>query len=222
MSQIENSRQQRQDWRDWLSRLSTRSTFDTSPAANRFFRALAVLTFLFFLASGVRSGWTRSEGDFPNYLTAAIAARHGEPLRDFYDWTWFERQMNYAGFEDTVGAYVPQTPLTMLPYIPLTPFSLQNARRIWLLFNLVLLAVTVWMLARLTGFSIDRVWVLAFCCFFPLYGNFLGGQYYAFLLFLLTLSFYLLDREDEFLSGSIMGVAFALKLYGGPFLLFFL
>lgn len=222
MPPIENSKEQRGGLRGWLSHVSTGAAFDTSPASNQAFRVLAAVTFLLFLASAVRSGWMRSEGDFPNYYAGAFAARHGEPLRDFYDWTWFERQVNYAGFNDTLGAYEPQTPLTMLPFVPLTPLSPQNARRIWLLCNLLFLVATIWMLARLTGFSIEQVWLLMFCCFFPLYGNFLGGQYYAFLLFLLTLSFYLLSREHEFSSGSAMGIAFALKLYGGPFLLYFL
>ncbi len=51
--------------------------------------------------------------------------------------------------------------------------------------------------------------------------NFRDGQYYIFLLFLLTLAFYFLDRKSYFLGGFMTGIAFGLKLYGGPFLLYF-
>jgi hypothetical protein len=222
MSHIENSNKPEHSRRGWLPQVSAGSAFDSSPASNRFFRLLAAVAFLLFLASGVRSGWNRTSGDFSNYYTAAYATRHGEPLRDFYDWTWFDREINFAGFERTMGGYQPQTPLSMLPFVPLTKIAPQNAKRIWLIFNLLFLVATLWMLSRITGFSIDRLWLLAFCGFFPLYDNFVGGQYYVCLLFLLTLCIYFLDRRDDFLSGSMAGVAFALKLYGGPLLLFFL
>jgi hypothetical protein len=41
------------------------------------------------------------------------------------------------------------------------------------------------------------------------------------LLFLLTLAFYCVHREHSLSSGFFAGVTFGLKLYGGPFLLYF-
>lgn len=185
------------------------------------FRLLAVLTFCFFLGTAFRSGWTRPETDFPNYYTAAVALCHGQPLRDYYDWTWFQRQMNYAGIEHQLGAYTPQTPLTMLPFVALTRLPVQWAKRVWLVCGLFFLGATIWMLSRMTGVSLEKVWLLAFCGYFSLYTNFLYGQFYIFLLFLLTLSFYLLERERRLLAGCVAGIAFGLKLYGGPLLLYF-
>ena len=46
------------------------------------------------------------------------------------------------------------------------------------------------------------------------------GQYYVFFLFLLTLAFYCLDRAKSMRSSLLCGVAFGLKLYVGPFLLY--
>ena len=85
-------------------------------------RALALLMLAVFLATSFRKGWPRDETDFPNYYTAAVLARQGAPLRDYYDCTWFERQMNYAGMEHQLGVYAPQTPLAMLPIVPLAGF----------------------------------------------------------------------------------------------------
>ena len=182
---------------------------------------LALLMLALFLATSFRKGWTRDETDFPNYYTAAVLVNHGAPLRDYYDWAWFQRQMNYAGIEHQLGTYVPQTPLTMLPMVPFAGFPVRTAKQIWLVLNLIFLAATLWMLSRATGIRIEYVAILMFLGYGSLQSNFRLGQYYVFLLFLLTLAFYCLDQGKSTASGFLCGVAFGLKLYGGPFLLYF-
>ena len=90
--------------------------------------ALAGIAFVLFPA--VRQGWTHVETDFPNYYTAAALARKHAPLRKFYDWTWFQRQMNYAGWEHQLGGYIPHSPLTMLPILPLAGLPPMTAKRV--------------------------------------------------------------------------------------------
>jgi hypothetical protein len=184
-------------------------------------RLLAFVAFLVLLAGPFRASWTHLETDFPNYYTAASLVRHAEPLRAYYDWTWFARKMNYAGIDHQLGAYTPQTPMTMLPFVALTGFTPQKAKQIWLMLNLVFLGVTIWLLSLITRFSFEEISLLAFCGYFSLHTNFLYGQYYVFLLFLFTLGFYFLHRKNHTLGGAITGIAFVLKLYGGPFLLYF-
>ena len=184
-------------------------------------RLAAIAAIVFFLATAFRSGWRRAETDFPNYYTAAVSMRKGLPVRDFYDWTWFQRQMNYAGIERQLGGYQPQTPLTALPLVGLASFAPQTAKQIWLVLNLCFLGTSVWLLSRATGFRVTQMVLLAFVGFGSLYSNFLYGQYYLFLLFLLTLAFYSLDRGWLATSGFVSGLAFVLKLYGGPLLLYF-
>ena len=189
---------------------------------SRFAVRLAVLvTLAIVLGTAVRWGWTRVETDFPNYDTAARLAVQHKPLRNYYDWTWFVREMNYAGYGRMIGTYTAQTPLTMLPMMGFTRFQPQTAKRIWLIFNVGFLWGSIWMLSRVTHFRMETIWLLAFCGYFSLLTNFRYGQYYIFLLFLLTLAFYLLHRQSHFLGGFTTGVAFGLKLYGGPFLLYF-
>jgi hypothetical protein len=190
--------------------------------ATRATRWLALLALLFFLARPFRGGWTQLNTDFPNYYTAAVLIRQGQPLHNYYDWTWFQRQMNLAGVEHQLGNYNPHTPLTALPLIGLTELAPLRAKQVWLLCNLGFLAMTLWLLSRMTRFRMEQVWLLAFCGYFSLRTNFLYGQYYVFLLFLLTLSFYCLHRENHTLGGLLAGLAFGLKLYGGPFLLYFI
>jgi len=184
-------------------------------------RLLSLATLLFFLATAFRAGWQRAETDFPNYYTAAVLLRRGEPLRKYYDWTWFARQMNYAGVERQLGAYTPQTPLTMLPMLVVASLPVQRAKQVWLTCDLVFLGAAIWILSRATRFRIEQIWLLAFCGYFSLYSNFLLGQYYVFLLFLLTLIFYLWQRRSSWGSGLVAGVTFALKLFSGPLLLYF-
>ena len=174
-----------------------------------------------FLATTFLAGWNRAETDFPNYYTAAVLVRKGEPLHNYYEWTWFQRQMNYAGIENQLGGYIPQTPLTMLPLVPLAGFAVQNAKRIWLVLNLLFLAATILMLSRVTRLGIAPLALLAFAGWGSLHSNFLLGQYYVFLLFLLTLAFYWMHRGRSWAGGAAMGIVCGLKLYGAPFLLFF-
>jgi len=184
-------------------------------------RALALLMLAVFLATSFRQGWMRGGSDFPNYYTAAVLVGRRAPLRDYYDWTWFQRQMDFAGIRNQLGGYLPQTPLTMLPMVPLAGFRVQVAKRIWLAINLALLLSTLWMLARATGIRIEWIAILMFLGYGSLQSNFRLGQYYVFLLFLLTLVFSGLDRGKPTRSGFLCGLAFGLKLYGGPFLLYF-
>jgi len=184
-------------------------------------RAAALLTFVIFLGTAFFTGWTKSETDFPNYYTAAVLVRQGQPLRKFYDWTWFARQMNAAGQGVQFGTYTAQTPLTMLPMVPLAGFPVQRAKQIWLACNLIFLGAAVWLMSRMTRVRFESIWLLALCGFFSLRNNFMYGQYYVFLLFLLTLAFYCIHRGKFWLSGVMSGIAFGLKLYGGPLLLYF-
>src|SRR6185312_10595329 len=115
-------------------------------------RRIALATFVTLaaaslFATSLRQGWTQVRTDFPNYYTAAVLTVHRQPLESFYNWTWFQRQMNYAGIEQQLGGYSPHTPLTMLPLIPLAGLSQQHAKQVWLALGVLLLCGTIWMLA---------------------------------------------------------------------------
>jgi hypothetical protein len=194
----------------------------TTPARRWIVRLVALASFLIFLATGFRRGFERDETDFPNYYTAAVLVRKHAPLRKFYNWTWFAREMDRAGLGTRIGSYTPQTPLTMLPLLPFTSHPVQRAKQVWLVLNLFFLALTLWMLSRVTERTFLVLWLFTFCEYYALKANFILGQYYVFLLFLLTLTVYLLHKEKLWAAGTTAGLAFALKLYGGPYLLFFI
>ena len=184
-------------------------------------RVLALVGFAVILSTAFRAGWTRIYTDFPNYYIAAVAVRHHEPLPNLYDWTWFARQLSYAGIENQLGGYVPQSPATMLPIVPMAGFPPLTAKRIWLAFDLILLAAVIVILARITGIRWEYLALLLLCGYRSLMTNFIYGQYYIFLLFLMTLTLDSFARNRHRLSGFVTGAAFALKLYPGPLLIYF-
>ncbi|MDP9171880.1 MAG: glycosyltransferase 87 family protein [Acidobacteriota bacterium] len=179
---------------------------------------IAAASFGFFLWDAGSRGWSQSTTDFPNYYTAAVLAREHRPLHSFYDWVWFQRQMNFAGIENQLGGYIPQTPLTMAPFVPLSYYSPQTARKVWFILNLALLGLTLFLISRLTRFSVAELWLLAFLGYYAFRANFELGQYYVFLLALLTLAIYCVRRKRDAMAGVLLGLAVALKLYAAPFL----
>ncbi|HLJ50345.1 MAG TPA: glycosyltransferase 87 family protein [Bryobacteraceae bacterium] len=166
-------------------------------------------------------GWHHVETDFPNLYTAAVLARKHLPLRDYYDWPWFQRQMNYAGIEHQLGGYSPQSPVTFLPALPFSGLRMQVAKRVWLLIGLLCLGMALVLLSRLGGLPVGGLAILAWLGYAAIHGNLILGQYYFFLLLLLSASVWYLLRGRAFSGGVLMGLVFALKLYGGPFLLYF-
>jgi hypothetical protein len=173
------------------------------------------------LLTSFRRGWTQVETDFPNYYTAAVLTVQGQPLWNFYDWTWFQRQMNYTGTERQLGSYIPFPPFAMAPVLPLVGLEPQQAKQVWLIFTLLCLMASVWMLARLTGFDPTEILILALLARNALSNNFILGQDYVFLLLILIGAAWCITRGHDVMCGVLLGLFFAIKLYTAPFALYF-
>ena len=173
------------------------------------------------LLTSFRRGWNQMTTDFPNYYTAAVLTLQKAPLRSFYDWTWFQRQINYAGIDGQLGAYTPHTPLTIAPLLPLAHLKPLAAKRAWLALELILLAASVWVLSKATALHAAEVLLLALLAHSALSANLLLGQYYLLILFLLALAACCLIRRYSFAAGVLTGVIFALKLYTAPLVFYF-
>src|SRR3954467_3867465 len=153
--------------------------------SRRAFSFLICAVFAIQLAWSFLRAWTHTESDFPSYYTAAHLVVERKPLRDFYDMGRFQRHLDQIVVPSRLGGYIPQTPLTMLPLVPLTNVPMQAAKRIWLMIDLVLLGATTWLLTRITTFGVSEVLGLFVLGFGALHTNLQLGQYYVFLLFLL-------------------------------------
>src|SRR5579871_433390 len=118
--------------------------YDSNFMARAVLWIAAIVGILFLLIPPLHHGWTHVETDFPNYYTAAKMFRERQPLRDLYDWTTFQRQMNYAGWGLQLGGYIPHTPLTALPMVPFAWLPPMTAKRVWLSLSLIFLAAAIW------------------------------------------------------------------------------
>jgi hypothetical protein len=175
----------------------------------------------YLMLAPLRQGLREMGTDFPNYYTAAVLTRQHQPLRQFYEWTWFQRQIHYAGIDHQLGSYLPHTPLTMFPLLPLVGLAPQRAKQIWVLSQIILLIASILLLARLTSLGKLEVAVLALLAYWALANNLRLGQYYILILFLFTCAAWCLLRGREFTGGALIGLIFALKLYTAPFVLYF-
>lgn len=183
-------------------------------------RIAAAVSFAWFLYDGVARVWSGIPSDFPNYYAAARSTTDGAPLESFYSYPEFQREIARAGIDRQLGGYIPQTPLAMLPLIPLASLRPVIARRVWLVLNLGFLTLTLWLFSRMTTFSVAQAWLIVFGGYEALRQNFWLGQYYVFLLALLAIAAWCLLRFFERPAGAVLATTFALKLYGAPFFLF--
>jgi hypothetical protein len=87
--------------------------------------------------------------------------------------------------------------------------------------NMAMVVATVVLLRSLTQLPLRRV-VLVAVLSVPLNKNFLYGQYYVLLLFVLTLACWCYVRQKRFLSGLLIGLGFGVKLFPILYLGYFL
>ncbi len=113
----------------------------------RALRVFLCAAFLFALSWSLHRAWTHTESDFPSYYTAAHLLLKREPLHRFYDMAWFQEQMDSIVVPNLLGGYIPQTPITMLPFIPLASLPMNGAKQLWLIADIALL--------RRNGFPAD-------------------------------------------------------------------
>jgi hypothetical protein len=173
-----------------------------------------------FFARTLPNAWHTLNTDFPNYyLTARLAREHYDPSR-VYEWIWLQRQKDHRNIDQRLVGMVPITPFSTLLVYPLTSLPPLAAKRCWLVLNLGLLIGTLALLRKVSNLPWRRIALIATLSF-PLRVNFLYGQYYVLLLFLLTLSCWLYIREKRFLAGVIAGLASGLKIFPAFYLLYF-
>ena len=162
---------------------------------------------------GMRSmprAWRTLNTDFPGHFLAASLVREGYDTSRIYEWIWFGRQKDHRGIDQRIVNLTPSTAFSSLVVYPLTGMSALAAKHCWLVVNLGLLIATSILLCALTELSWRRVALLA-ALSVPLRMNFVTGQYYVLLLFLLTLACYLYLRQQRFTAGVIVGIASGLK-----------
>src|SRR5580704_10935160 len=145
--------------------------------------------------------------DFPNYFLPAAIHHQGLSIDRAYEWRWFQRHKDHFEIDQPLVGFVPNPPICAAPLMPLASLPSLQAKRVWLIFNLILLTCALWLLSRSTALPGRRLVLLALLCVLPLRDNFLFGQYYAVILFLITLAYYAHSRGHQFSTGAILSAA---------------
>lgn len=181
---------------------------------------LCLLLFAFGVAAFIPA-CRRLNSDFPNYYLVARLYRAGYPLDRVYEWTWFQRQKDYAGIDQGLVTFIPLTLPSALVVAPVASLPPLEAKRCWLVANLVFLLITAMLLTRISDLNWRQVGLLMLLAFVPLRSNFMLGQMHVLILLLLTFALWLYLRRLHFTAGTVLAVAAALKVYPALFLLFF-
>ena len=145
---------------------------------------LLILTVLVLAWKGILPGWKDKPSDFNNYYVAAKLVTDGESIHQFYDNDWFNVKARQIGIKD--GAkFSPFPPITAFVMLPLSPFKPINAKRIWLVFNVFLLAILPFRIKKITSWSLLNSALFLSVFTIPIASNLNAGQLYLAIGFLL-------------------------------------
>ena len=172
----------------------------------------------FIIWSSVLPAARHIETDFSNYYIPARLIARGESTARLYEFSWFQRQMEYAGIHDALGGFNYFPPPAALPLVPLGGLDSIAAKTLWTIANLVMLLALLWVLRRLGGLPFTAGLALAALSGSSLRDNFLFGQFYIALSLSIAVALLLLRNGRSGSAGVLLGVATAVKVYPAPLL----
>jgi Glycosyltransferase family 87/WD40-like Beta Propeller Repeat len=167
------------------------------------------------------AAWKTLNTDFSNYYLTARLAREESATSRIYEWIWLQRQKDHREIDQRIISLVPITPFSTLAMWPIAGMPPLAAKHCWLILNVALLVAVITLLRSVTQLPLRRV-ILVVALSVPLNKNFLYGQYYVLLLFVLTLACWCYARQKRFVSGLLVGLGFGLKLFPILYLGYFL
>jgi hypothetical protein len=156
--------------------------------------------------------WRTLNTDFPNYYLAAKLTHEGVDPARAYEWIWLQREKDHRAIDQRIVGLVPITPFSTLAIWPLTGLPPLAAKHAWLIFNLLLLFPIAWLMRSISGLSLLQIGCLFGLCF-PLQRNLLYGQYYIVLLGILTAACWAVQRQRNYLAGSLVALGVAVKIF---------
>jgi Glycosyltransferase family 87/WD40-like Beta Propeller Repeat len=174
-----------------------------------------------FCVGTLPEAWKTLNTDFPNYYVTASLVHEGYDTSRVYEWMWIERQKDHRDVDQRLIGMVPITAFSTLMVYPLTSLPALAAKHVWIVFNFGLLLATLFLLRAMTRIAWRRI-ALAAALSLPLRVNFMFGQYYVLLLFVLTLALYLYLRQRRFVAGVMVGIAAGLKVFPVVYFLYFI
>ena len=166
-----------------------------------------------FIGHSFIPGWRTLKSEFPDYYLAAELYHRNIPLDRVYEWTWFQRQNDHLGVRDGLVSFAPNPPTLVLSLLPLTRLQALAAKRVWLCFSVVLLALSLWFLRRVTSLSWRRLILISLLCVRPLSVDVFFARHYVLILFFICAAYYAATRGRHLTSGAMWSAAAAMKLF---------
>ncbi len=182
---------------------------------------LSALMVAYFAVHTLPAAWRTLNTDFPNYYLTAHLAREKSETSRIYEWIWLQRQKDHQDIDQRIVGLVAVTPFSSLVVWPFAAMPPLAAKHCWLILNIALVAAVAVLLRSLTRQPWRRILLVASLSV-PLNKNFLYGQYYVLLLFVVTLACWCYVHQKRFLSGLLIGLGFGLKLFPLLYLGYFL
>jgi hypothetical protein len=183
--------------------------------------ALLALTVIYFASHTLPAAWKTLNTDFPNYYLTARLANEGSNTSQVYEWVWLQRQKDHREIDQPIVSFVPITPFSSLFVWPFASLRPLDAKHCWLILNILFILASSLLLRSLLPFPWRRIALIATMSV-PLNTNFLFGQYYVCLLFILTLACWCYVKEKRFSSGVLVGIGFGVKLFPLLYFAYFL
>ncbi len=182
---------------------------------------IAAASFALIVWSAVLPAARHIYTDFSNYYIPARLIARGQSTARLYEFSWFQRQMEYAGIHEALGGFNYFPPPAALPLVPLGGLEPIPAKTVWTIANLIMLVALLLVLRRLGGLPLAAGLALAALSGSGLRDNFLFGQFYIALTLLIAVALWLLLAGRSTPAGALLGFGTALKLYPAPFLVYF-
>jgi hypothetical protein len=182
---------------------------------------LAALMATYLCIHTLPAAWKTLNTDFPNYYLTARLDRENSSVSRIYEWVWLQRQKDHRNIDQDMVGLVAVTPFSALVIWPFAAMAPLVAKHYWLIVNSALLIAMAGLLQSLTQQPWRRI-LLVVALSVPLNKNFLYGQYYVLLLFVITLACWCYLKQKRFLSGVLIGMGFGLKLFPLLYLGYFL
>jgi hypothetical protein len=210
-------------------RESPKSKIDEAISGDAFRRILPVAEWILvaallglFIVRAILPAWRTLNTDFPNYYLTAVLRLEHQPVDRAYEWIWFQRQKDHHQIPQGLVGFVPNPPLCAAPMLLLGSLTALAAKRVWIFLNLACLAASLYILRRVTELGGRHLLLIAGLCLLPLRTNFILGQYYVVILFLICLAYFASIRGHRFTSGNLLAAAAWLKLFPAVFIVLFL
>jgi hypothetical protein len=183
-----------------------------------FFAVLAVLFITFVFLPSVK----KINTDFPNYYVSANMYLDGKDLKAAYNNVSFNRELLLYGIEGQIVSFIPYPPLTALLMTPLARLEPLTAKLYWNIFNLLLLALSIFLLKKLVSLSYFAVGIIFFLSAYALANNFLFGQAYMLVLLFLILFIYFMIKGQAVPAALFLSLSIVLKFYTVFFVFLFI